>query len=451
MQDPRNLFHVPEDNKIIVYFEWEGAPGKHHVVGSWRSPDGKVALVSDFDLDSPGPKFTGYWTLAIPETIATGLWALDATIDGQPAGSHTFEIASSKPAPAPAPPAPPSPAEIYQRAVAGTVFVTSIDADSETITHGFGFVVGKALVLTAFEVIDGAASLKIDIPGGAHATTSDVIAWNRWQDWALLKVDAVQAQPLERAPSNSWKVGDLAYILDSPAEGSRTIANVNIIGFQDSERRGHRLNLSGWGPGTAKGSPLLDAYGRVIGVLGGGALPGMNSIGRAGDHAFMDPGAFALAPEGETVFPLNLIPESAFSQQPSTLADLSAKGQFIAPLPRDAQVALGALCRNVQKMGDDALFPMDRTTEFSARQDNLNVVLTWGPNKKYKGTQQLKIYDMDNRLVAQTQPSKIELQPRATLYSSWKVPLKAFPPGIYRVDILFLDAPQWRGFFKVVN
>src|SRR5579862_2964089 len=77
IQDPRSVFHVPEDHQIVVYFEWEGPPGSHHANGAWRSPDGKVVLNSEFDLASQGTRYIGSWTLAIPESIATGLWALE--------------------------------------------------------------------------------------------------------------------------------------------------------------------------------------------------------------------------------------------------------------------------------------------------------------------------------------------------------------------------------------
>src|ERR1700722_1186820 len=72
IEDPKNVFHPADDHQIIVYFEWEGPPGSHHAEGIWRSPDGKAVVTSDFDLASQSIHYTGYWTLAIPETIAQG-------------------------------------------------------------------------------------------------------------------------------------------------------------------------------------------------------------------------------------------------------------------------------------------------------------------------------------------------------------------------------------------
>src|SRR5208282_679936 len=206
IQDPRNTFHVPDDHQIIVYFEWEGPPGSHHAVGSWRSPDGRVVLNSEFDLSSQGTHYSGTWTLAIPESIAPGLWALEATIDGQPAGTQTFEIVSNRNVALTNPGAPPlpTPAEVYQRAAAASVFVTSLDGNGDTITRGFGFFIDKDVVLTAFQMIDGASSLRVDLADGSHATVNDVVAWSRARDWAILKVDSGKVRPLEKAAPNSW-------------------------------------------------------------------------------------------------------------------------------------------------------------------------------------------------------------------------------------------------------
>lgn len=176
IQDPRDVFHVPEDHQIIVYFEWEGPPGTHHAVGSWRSPDGKVVLNSEFDLSTQGTHYIGTWTLAIPESITPGLWALEAQIDGQPAGTKTFEIVSIHiPAP-PTPPPMPTPGEIYQRAAAASVFITSLDGNGEIISRGLGFFVDKNVVLTAFQMIDGASSLRVDLADGSHVTVNGVVA-----------------------------------------------------------------------------------------------------------------------------------------------------------------------------------------------------------------------------------------------------------------------------------
>jgi len=442
MQDARNVFHVPEDHEIIVYFEWEGPPGSHHAEGSWRSPDGKVALTSDFDLVSEGTQYAGTWRLALPETITPGLWALEAQIDGKPAGTQAFEIISN------APPPLPTAGEIYQRSAAASVFVTSLDGDGETISRGFGFFIDKGVVLTAFQVIDGASSLRIDFADGSNAKISDVVAWNRRQDWAILKMDSGTIAPLERAPANSWKVGDLEYVLISQGPGSRTIQNVNITGLQGTLPAEQRLSISALGAGVSLGSPLLDDHGRVVGILGGG-LGGFGSR-RMGTWApYVDLGDSAAALAEPTVWPLSKIPESAPSQIPVTFAYLQAKGVLMSPIVRNSQVATATMGEDFQKeMGIEITVARPKH-DFPRKLGKFALVVTWGPSENVKSTEQLRIFDADNRAVLQTTPAKINLRTHETAYSAWRVPFSSLGAGVYRVDVLLGDQTQWREFIRI--
>ena len=93
VDDPRTVFRVPDDRQVIVHFEWDGPAGAHRLEGLWRNPDGRVSTISEFAHTSRGGRFGAYWELALPSTAATGTWTLEARIDGQPAGTHTFDIA----------------------------------------------------------------------------------------------------------------------------------------------------------------------------------------------------------------------------------------------------------------------------------------------------------------------------------------------------------------------
>ena len=159
-----------------------------------------------------------------------------------------------------------------------------------------------------------------------------------------------------------------------------------------------------------------------------------------------------LAPENSAtplVVPISMVPEQLNSAQPAMLSTLMGQGTFIKPLSQDTQVLSGYLCKSYRKLGATTLIPGDRTLEFSRSHDSLGIVVTWTPDKKIKSTMQFQIYDLDNHLVAQTPPDKIELQTRATTYSGTKFSLTSFKPGVYRIDLLLGDLPQWRGFFRV--
>lgn len=240
IEDPRNIFHLPADNKIIVVLNWQGPSGTHHFQGSWVDPSGKVIAVEDVDIPSPGSDFSCSWTLNLPDpNVRTGLWALEAQIDGLPAGSYTFEILANPNIPAPIP----SASDVYQHVLAASVFIDTLDAGGSVIRQGSGFFIAKGILATAFQVIDGATSLRIELPNGQSATTDRVLAWNRWQDWAIIGVEDSSAQVMDRAPADSWKVGDQGYLLDANENG-RTIQNVAITGIQQSPDAGERVRFS---------------------------------------------------------------------------------------------------------------------------------------------------------------------------------------------------------------
>jgi hypothetical protein len=449
--DPRTVFHVPEDNQVVVVFEMEGPTGAHHLEGQWRSPDGKVLSVGDVDMQTYTPKFFCYFSLTFPESVTPGLWAIELQVDGHPSGVHTFEIVA-KPKPAPPPPvAPPTAADVYQQAVAASVFIDNQDSDGELLRQGSGFFIGKGLLLTAFQVIDGASSLQIDFPDGSRTTANQVLAWNRRQDWAILKVDAPKAPALERAKDGSWRVGDVCYLLGAPNESSRTIQNVGITGMQESAEAGGRLSTSWTGEPLSIGSPLLDNYGRVIGVLGGTLLPGIETLSRPDGREYILAGVAIENGATPLVVPISAIPEQLNSNQPVTLSALDAEGLFIRPVTRDTQVTNGVLCRNYRQLGHVAFTPEGQTSQFSRANDSLGVVITWTPNTKTKSTAQFQVYDIDNHLVGRTPLQKIDLEPRVTAYSAVKIALTSLKPGMYRIDLLLGDMPEWRGFFRVTE
>ena len=55
MGDARSAFTSGKDTKVIVYFEWEGPLGPHHFEGLWKSPEGKIVLISDFKYEAKTP------------------------------------------------------------------------------------------------------------------------------------------------------------------------------------------------------------------------------------------------------------------------------------------------------------------------------------------------------------------------------------------------------------
>jgi hypothetical protein len=88
--------------------------------------------------------------------------------------------------------------------------------------------------------------------------------------------------------------------------------------------------------------------------------------------------------------------------------------------------------------------------EFSLRDPSITTFITWDPKKKFKGTTNARIYDDENRLLAEIKPMKLSLRPGNLILTSWQIGVPR-RPGIYRVDVLLGPDVAWRGYFRVTE
>jgi hypothetical protein len=449
IEDPRTVFYIPADKQVIVYFEWEGPPGHHRFEGFWKNPDGKVSVISDFEYDSRERRFGGYWSLLLGETMQAGLWMLEAHVDGEVAGTHSFQVvAAAKPTELNAAPArnPLTQAEIYKRASAASVFIEKLNAVGERLSTGSGFFVGENLVATTFGVIDGASALRVILFDGRTISTSQILAWDRRQDWVILQVEAGETPKLLRAPADSWAIGDRCYSLDVPAESNRVILDADIIGKNTFPIAGERINLNFGASHAAAGAPLLNEYGEVIGMMGGALLPGSGSL--EGTRFGYSPGALHVAGAYRGALAVPITQVKLNPPHRATLADLAATGVMIPPLVAHRHVMSGTLARSIDR-NSGIQRALDERYEFTHKDGQFYAFLGWDPKERIKGMVTLRAFDIDNRLVAESPPKKLELRPGEPIFLDWKFPITSLPPGIYRLDVTLNNEPAWRTFFRI--
>jgi hypothetical protein len=108
---------------------------------------------------------------------------------------------------------------------------------------------------------------------GSQLTTDQVLAWNRWQDWALLKVGHSSKVWLKRSSAASVNVGDRCVLLEIVAAGAK-LADGSITGKNTFPKTGERLLIASGVTPLSFGGPLLDEYGNCVGILGGSIIPG---------------------------------------------------------------------------------------------------------------------------------------------------------------------------------
>ena len=449
IEDPRTVFYSPADKEIIVYFTWEGPSGQHHFEGLWKNPAGKVMMTSEFDYKPEQRRFGGYFKMLTGDTPATGVWTVEARIDGESAGSHAFQIttaARTEGAASAATRRMLSPAELYNQAAAASVLVQNINAKGVRRSVGTGFFIGPGQLLTTFQVIDGAARVRVDVKLNNVTEVTEVLAYNRRQNWVILKIPVDIVPPLKRATPGSWSIGDRTYFLDAPREGNRVLVETMINGKTTISGMGERINIANSINQRAVGSPLMNDFGEVIGMIGGSLLPGaaFNE-----DAAFIEGSAnFGGVSRGAVAIPIELVTDTANA---TTLDGLLKAGQFTPPLVTSASVLNGGLARTINKKTDPPQL-IEEKTEFSTATPDAVLLITWLPKEKRKGYPSVRIYDIDNQLVSEiVNKKKITVTPNKLSYSLWDLNFAKLQPGIYRIDVLMDGDFVYRTFFRMVE
>jgi hypothetical protein len=446
IEDPRTVFYAPGDREVIVYFEWEGPKGTHHCEGMVRGPNSQLAVMSSFDYPATQTRFGGYWKVPLSDSAAPGAWTFQARVDGESAGELTFEIvAGERPADAVKQPALPTTAEIYRHAVAASVFIEKLDGKGQPFASGSGFFLDDGMLLTAFRAVDGAHALRILLPDGRRTQTDQLIAWNRRQDWAILKTDAQMFPTLRHGDAKSWNIGDHCYWLDAKAEGARVIAEGEIVGKEQPEGWGERISISGLYNLPAVGGPLMNDRGEVLGVLGG-AVPGTMS-GPPVQDMLGDPAGGAPFTVSGTVVPLSLILSNATTAQ-TTLQALWDAGKLIPPVTASRYVMFGMI---TQGGPEKKKKPVIREMKFNfTREDQwMNVNVAFQAKNPVKTTVEVRLHDVENRLTGNGDQMKLNLRTGENSERNWYFPLAKMTPGTYRVDVLVGEEVAWRQFFRL--
>lgn len=454
MEDPRSVFTAGKDAKVIVYFEWEGPLGPHHFEGLWKSPEGKIVLISDFRYEAKTKQFSGYWTMLLSDSSPSGEWSLEARIDGELAGSHSFVITGSPSVTAGSTPPPRQPlamSDLYKQVLEATVTLEKVASDGSLLDRSSGFWVGNDTLLTAFEALDGAASLRVLFPDGSSTSTDEVLSWNRWQDWALLSVPRTKGPFLKRA-TNSVNVGDHCVFLEKGASGSR-LTDGTITGKNTFPRAGERLLLVSAATAMSIGGPLLDEFGDYVGVIGGTILPGasaMRMLDLLGESRSPKGGPIVYE-NGAMAVPILQVPEGAPTSASTSLKELDRRGEFVPPVTKSGLIGFAQLAVGTGKRGNPANTPHEYRWIFGRREGHATVLVNWQPTTKAKGKAMLRVFNSDNQGVVESKPENLTLTPGNFLASSWDVPVANLAPGIYRVDLLFAEQTVWRDFFRVTD
>ncbi len=447
VQEPRTVFYSPEDKQVFVHFTVEGPVGPHHFEGVWKKPNGRVSVVSEFDYKAEQSRFSGYFSMMLGENPATGMWTIELNIDGETVGSHSFQIVTAARPDLPATPVRRvmAPAEIYKNTAAASVLIENINDKGARRSLASGFFIAPDRLVTSFQAIDGSSKIRIVTSEGLRFEANEVLAWNRREDWVVLPVASQSAVTLVAA-SEASSVGDRVYVLDVPSEGNRVLVETSLIGRQTIANAGERITIGDSLNRRALGSPLLNEYGEVIGLIGG------NLISTA---AFVEDLAFSArsltgTQRGTLAVPINLIGSPGSNSQ-MTIAQLAHSGHFTSPLAGNEDVLSGSLSRELNRKIDPPQAIQERS-EFSRADARAMLLITWLPKQKRKGRPSLRLYDLDNRMLSENVGKKrISVNPQRLSYTIWELAMANLKPGVYRIDVLLDQDTVWRTFFRMVE
>ena len=177
---------------------------------------------------------------------------------------------------------------LYASSSAGVVDITSHGVSSGSqqaspfggppqsgTATGTGFVIDSSgNIVTAAHVVDGASSITVTFQDGTtrHAT---VVSKDDATDIALLKIDAsgLTLHPLKLGSSSSLGVGDAVAAIGDPFGYQRSLSTGIVSGLDRTVSAPNGFTVAhaiqtdaAVNPGNS-GGPLLDASGKVVGIL----------------------------------------------------------------------------------------------------------------------------------------------------------------------------------------
>ena len=176
-----------------------------------------------------------------------------------------------------APPTPPKPRtlsteELFQVASPSVVLIEVFDDEGQKIGTGSGFVASSnGTIITNYHVIRGADRAIARFNDGSSAPITGVAGYDPNRDVAALRTDGPVPKPLSLGNSENVKTGQKVIAIGSPLGFQNTVSEGIVSGL----RSGLVQMSTPISPGSS-GGPLLNAYGKVVGVAVASATQGQN-------------------------------------------------------------------------------------------------------------------------------------------------------------------------------
>lgn len=197
--------------------------------------------------------------------------------------------------------------EIYAMAEACTVTVESFrqtqTASVKSLTRGAGFFMDShGLILTAYRVIDGATEIQVTMPDSAVYEVTGVVAIDRERDLAVIRISSSREMPCLPFETAGVAAGETLYAVGGAQDGEQGVfvwgvaaTGVTVTDLADTASAAAGAGVDNFLytsslPLGNIGAPILNTYGRVVGIVTGsdGQGGGLHRATYIGEAASLD-------------------------------------------------------------------------------------------------------------------------------------------------------------------
>ncbi|RKU32884.1 hypothetical protein C6495_10240 [Candidatus Poribacteria bacterium] len=155
--------------------------------------------------------------------------------------------------------------QLAEKALAATVSLEMKDSTGTTLGFGSGFFVKPNQIATNFHVIEGARQGTAKLVGkDTTYNIKGIVATDKENDLAILKVTASGVAPLSLGDSDTVKIGARVYVAGNPKGLEGTFSD-GLISRRESYPKKRLQMTAPISPGSS-GGPVLNSKGEVIGI-----------------------------------------------------------------------------------------------------------------------------------------------------------------------------------------
>lgn len=160
----------------------------------------------------------------------------------------------------------PSPREVAARITPAVVSIATYDQWGETAGTGTGFLVDdQGTFVTNHHVIEGAASLRVELSTGEQFTQVYSLVTDADRDIAILRIPAEHTTAAVLGMDRDLEVGDPVFVMGNPLGLDRTFSNGMVSAKRLIEGTENIQITAPISPGSS-GGPVMNERGEVIGI-----------------------------------------------------------------------------------------------------------------------------------------------------------------------------------------